>query len=71
MRKRRSSRVGRLLFLPRFHPELNPIERYWGHCKKKTRDPERIRSFDDLKKKMGELLQMCPTRNYQEICKGM
>ena len=28
----------RVMFLPKFHPELNPIERVWGKAKVYTRD---------------------------------
>ena len=27
----------RCIFLPKYHCELNPIERVWGHAKKYTR----------------------------------
>ncbi|KAF9651310.1 hypothetical protein BDM02DRAFT_3091322, partial [Thelephora ganbajun] len=33
LKNHRNQRGTEVLFLPKFHPELNPIEQCWGHAK--------------------------------------
>lgn len=42
------ARGHRCVFLPAFHPEINPIERYWAFCKNITNDPQRVDSNAEL-----------------------
>jgi transposase len=49
----------RCLFLPKFHPELNPIEMYWGWAKRYFRE----RTTGNFKVALGlitEALDACP-----------
>lgn len=46
-------------FLPKFHPELNPIEYFWGWCKNYFRERS-TGKFADGKRIIQEALDMCP-----------
>ena len=43
-----NERIHRVIFLPKFHCEFNPIERVWGQAKKTTRATCKY-SFKQLK----------------------
>ena len=42
-------------FLPKFHPELNPIERVWGKAKQYARN--NCNTFEGLKRKISPALE--------------
>ncbi|EIW84566.1 hypothetical protein CONPUDRAFT_151582 [Coniophora puteana RWD-64-598 SS2] len=46
-------------FLPKFHPELNPIEYYWGWCKNYFRERSNG-NFERGKRLLQEAVDMCP-----------
>ncbi|KIM30516.1 hypothetical protein M408DRAFT_22012 [Serendipita vermifera MAFF 305830] len=48
------------LFLPKFHPELNPIEYYWAWVKHTYQDRSDGRNFANSKKILTESLDACP-----------
>lgn len=47
------------LFLPKFHPELNPIEMYWGWVKRYYRERTNG-NFKTARKVLEEALAACP-----------
>lgn len=47
-------------FLPKFHPELNPIEYYWGWSKRYFRERSNG-NFAKAQKLVQEALHVCPT----------
>ncbi len=49
----------RCLFLAKYHPECNPIERYWGYCKRTARLKCSF-DFKGLQKHVPEALKSCP-----------
>ncbi|KAF7293590.1 hypothetical protein MIND_01138000 [Mycena indigotica] len=56
-----------VLFLPRFHPELNPIEMCWGYAKRVYRlKPESGRE-DDLEKNALEALDSVPLHSIRKF----
>ena len=56
-------------FLPKFHPELNPIERVWAQSKKYTRAHCNY-SLPSLRKNIGPALDSIPLESIQKhFCK--
>jgi hypothetical protein len=64
------NRPHHIIYFPKFHCELNWIERYWGHAKKKLRR-ETDYKFETLKANLGTVLDSVPLetmRKYSRKC---
>jgi len=55
-----------VLFLPKFHCELNPIEQCWGYAKRKYREYPRSSKESDLEWNVISALDSVPLRSIQQ-----
>jgi hypothetical protein len=57
-----------VLFLPKFHCELNPIEQCWGYVKQRYRKLPRSSSEADLERNVVQVLDELPLSVVRKFC---
>ncbi|KZV63088.1 hypothetical protein PENSPDRAFT_678122 [Peniophora sp. CONT] len=57
-----------IILLPKFHPELNPIEQCWGHAKRRYRELPKSSKEDDLERNVRDMLDTIPLECIRKFC---
>ena len=58
----------RILLLPPYSPELNPVERLWEHAKSKLIKTKIYDTLDDLEDSVFEFFRTLKNKSVQTIC---
>jgi hypothetical protein len=60
-----------MIFLPKFHCELNPIEQCWGYAKQRYRKLPRSSSDTDLERNVLQVLDEIPLSTIRRYCQRL
>jgi transposase len=58
----------KIIILPPYSPELNPVERFWQHVKDNVLKNRIYESLEDLQTALSQYLHDLPTNVIQSVC---